>query len=109
MAIDFTALGTALLILLASEWILGHGLLFWALHFGANLPASAAVRWAHILGLGLGWSIAAAVPATSTTVDFWNAGSLSSYLLLALALVWLLVVAFAPPGFSGPRPRQGAA
>ncbi len=100
---DLTALAAAVGVILAVELLLGHLLLFVLLHQVARLPASTAIRLAHLAGLALGYTIAAClVPLTAPVLAVWAGAPLvPGGLVLGAGLVWLLLVLFLPPGFAG--------
>ena len=100
---DWTALGIAVAVILAGEWIVGHMVLFLLLHHLCHLSPHLAIRLAHLGGLALGWTCAAFVVAQSSpAVVFWaGAAVLPGAALAAVFGVWTLLVLLLPPGLSG--------
>lgn len=97
---------TAILTLLAGEWLVGHWVLFPLFCFGAGLRPGLAIRLAHAGGLLLGYAFAAGQLARTADVVVWWGGAplMPGLALMLVALVWLIVVVFAPPG-PGPAER----
>ena len=99
---DPVALITAVAVIAAGEWLVGHVGLFLLLRRVAQLPPSVAVRLAHVAGLALGYATAAfALPATSGVLICWGGAPLWPGAAVAGAVVvWLLLLGLLPPGFS---------
>ncbi len=100
---DWTAVGIAVAVILAGEWIVGHVVLFALLHHLCHLSPHAAVRLGHLAGLALGWACAAFVVAQASPalVCWGGAPLLPGAIIAALAAVWLLLVLLLPPGLGG--------
>ncbi len=100
---DIGAVARVVVILVAAEVALGHGLLFVLFHHGAKLHPSTAIRLGHVLGFALGYAAIAAWLPGGAMLVFWAGALLPGAAIFGAFVVWLSLVLFLPPGLSGPH------
>ena len=97
---NIPAVLVGLLVIVVTDLVMGHLVLFPLLHRGARMQPHLAIRLADTMGLVLGFVAAGwLVLFSSGEIRFWQAPSpVPGAVVVALCVIWTLVVWFAPPG-----------